>query len=232
MIWIIIFLVIIMVSLFLAARSMQGFQEEPKEELAYGLFLIRNIRSLDESVIRKLHSFSKSLNAHFSLERLFKGSETVLVMYAPKSVAENFPELDLFELENYLSAENVNESTAWVIQPKNNPKKELITKNGFLKMLDLTPDQKFFWQIVLNSENTEDFQVTLRAVVLEKDAHKRIELAKKIDKEISDSTGLIKQVREQSSSSIFEDYEKRKIFPRQAQKFMLNPLEILKLLAN
>ncbi len=241
MIWVLFFILIIIASAVLAYRSMIDFQELPATSLAYGLFLIRHKRNFNLSTLEKLSSFALNSEAIISLERLFKGQESVLVLYGPSNIASSFPELELLELEDYLDPKqgssldqqdpnkvNINQALAWVIAPKNNPKKALKVEPQFLRLLELDPAQRFFWQIVLFPQDS-NFQVTIRAMVTEKDPGKRVEIAKKVSTQITEDTGLIRQPKQESSGKIYQAIQKRTLVPKEVSQFILSGEEILSL---
>src|SRR5690348_3290960 len=114
MIWLVVFGVIIIISIFLALRSMKDYQDIPMDNLKYSLYLIRNRAAFNEEVLSQFHQKIASLDSHFSFERLFKGAEEALVMFAPNSVMNNFSELQPLEIEDYLPDKNV--TTSWVIK--------------------------------------------------------------------------------------------------------------------
>ena len=157
MIWVVLFFVIVIISAFLAFRSMKDFQDIPVASSFYGFFLIKNPHNFNIGTIKKLHNLSLNLDSIFSVERLFKGKETVLSLYMPRDFIQNFPELSFLEIEDYLDDTtstsdnrkvNVNQSLTWQIQPKNNQKKDLLVGEVFFRSLVLKDDQKVFWQIV------------------------------------------------------------------------------------
>lgn len=232
MIYILLFIIIIAISAFLAFRSMKSFQEIPSATHKYSLFLLKNPKAFSLDTLTKLYAHSLSSKLIFSIEVLLKGNQAALALYAPASTASLLPELQPIEIEDYLGVEHLNQIYSWAIQPKNNPKKVLTVSPDFLKMTELEENQKFFWQIVLTSvkADTPNFQATIRAMVEEGDPIKRVELAKKIDKEIESCTGLVKNPKQDSVSSIFSAFIKRTLTPKQSIPFVLKPQEVLDLI--
>lgn len=250
LIWIIAVIVVAAIAFLLALRSMKDFKETPVTNVPHTLYYLKNSSKLDPNIISKIHQYLLQKNTICSFEKLIKGKEIVLVLYAPTEIKTNLPELELLELEDYLSpinAENgsqvninrvsVNQTLGWAISAKNNPKKKLEAKPDFLKLLDLNDDQRFFWQIVCHPLKTHDknaaedsklgqFQVTIRSLVVDTDPVKRVELAKKMDQEILESTGFIKEARQQTTQQIFEDFQKRTFVPKEVSRFTLCSDEI------
>ncbi len=239
LIWLGLFFLILVISFLLATRSMKNFQEIPLKHLEYSLYLIQSSEYLNPDIIKRIHNLALMLESVISFEKLSKGQQTVTAIYAPRQFEREFPELNLLELEDYISIEPdptgrkiVKDTTLpWVIAPKNS-KKEVASEGSFFEQITLSDMQHFFWQIVVSPiKQSNDFQVTIRAMVSEKDPATRVELAKKIDSLINHTTGLIKESRQQSSGIIFDSFAKRTIIPKEVMKFELNAKEILKLLS-
>lgn len=102
MIYVSLFFIIIGVSAYFAYLSMKDFYELP-EGRVYGLFLLRNPNALNLGNLNKL----QSLGIILSIERLYRGSKSALVLYAPKETIAKFPDLKPLELEDYSRAYNI-----------------------------------------------------------------------------------------------------------------------------
>jgi hypothetical protein len=226
-IWIILIAIIAVVSFILALKSMKDFQEIPADELGYSLFLIRNRSGINaELLTRILHQIS-DLKSHISFERLFKGGEEALVMYAPVDFIKDYPELDSLEIENYLP--NKDFVTSWVIKPKKEA--EVNISQMLFEGLNLEEMQQFFFQIVAGRSVPGQFQTTIRSMVVEKDPVKRINLAKTIEENLKQNSGLTKSDINKPSGVVYEDFSKRSIIPKEVEKFSLGPNKILELLS-
>ena len=241
MIYVILFIAVLVISFFLAYRSMSSFQQYPSKLQSYSLYLIKNIKELNFDTLEKLHNLSLSSQHQFSLEVLFKGNQAALALYAPATFAQA-TQLQLLEIEDYLESNSlnlpankttVNEIYGWVIAPKNNPKKILNVSQDFLRMIDLEASQKFFWQMVLlavKNGQSKQYQATIRVMVAESDPIKRVELAKAMDREIEQHTGLVKNPKASSASFVFEAYSKRTLVPKEVSPFILQIEEVFNLL--
>ena len=237
MIWIIIILGIIVVSFFLALRSMKNYQEVPTTKFPYGVFLIRNESLvLENETLNELYKFCLESNAIIALERLWKGSQKAMVLFAPQNIGQFMPDLELLEIEDYVEKEakghqkkaSVDEVIVWSYDPKN--ENDLSIPETFLKDLNIEPEQNVFWQIVLNATKKENhFQLNSRVMVVESDVHKRIELAKKIDQYISGNLGLKKKESKDTISILFDNYKKRVLVPAEVEGFILSTQTIKKL---
>lgn len=242
MIWIILFIIVLAISVFLARRSMKDYQELPHLIAKYGVFLVKNPSALNLQFFSELHSLGKIDHLIVSFERLSKGEDDALVLYAPKFFPEKFPDLGLFELEDYLSGDEknigyqekqvgVDKSFSWVIDPKNNQKKPLSTVSNFLDQIKLAPNQRFFWQIVLSPQkDMNKFQVTIRVVVSDDDPLIRVELAKEIAQIIENATGFSKSIKNSSQLAVFKAFRERTLVPKEITPFVLESSEILALL--
>lgn len=224
--WIVLAGAVLLISAMLAYRSMRNYQEIPAA-LTYGLYLIRNSQALDSKLLEKIYSFALNLDSTFSFERLFKGKEHARAIYCPTSFVPNLPELNLLELEDYLlKKELVDESFGWVMH-KISPD----TPISKLASIELEEDQNFFWQIVcFPVKIAGNYQVTIRAVVVDKDSHRRMDLAKNLIKKIEKECSLISKDREQTTSKILADFKNRSLIPKEVSRFILSSDEILTIL--
>ncbi|MBI2596472.1 hypothetical protein HYW46_07125 [Candidatus Daviesbacteria bacterium] len=198
-------------------------QEKPLLNPSYGLFLIRNKSAFNLETIIKLHGWASGLKAYFSLEKLFKGSQSASVIFAPLSVVDFLPELQLLQLETYLPG--VENTYVWSIAPNKTPKKITVDET-FLQEISLTDEQQFFWQVVCFPQKGSSFNVTVRAMVKDNEQVKRIGLAKTIDRHILDCTGLIKQ-RDETNTELYNAFENRSLIKKEALNFLLTAREIL-----
>jgi len=253
--WLVGLTIVIALSFYLASRSMKDFKETPKKDINFTLFYVKNAFKLDSNIINKIHNLLLPSGAICSFEKLIKGQEAALIIYGPAQIKAQLPELELVELEDYLATPpkegesqipdpkkfELNKSFAWTLSSKNNDKKKLEVKSDFLKLLELNDDQKFCWQIVCHPVKTKkedsgsggadgNFQVTIRCMIVDPDPVKKVELAKRMDQEIFNSTGLNKEARQETTQQIFQDYGKRAFIPKEVSKFILNSEEIYNLI--
>lgn len=246
MIWIIIFFIIILISSVLAYRSMRDYEEFPEDLSLNSLFFVGNPAGLTEATLQKMHSLLEAGKHFFALEKLMKGKEKAIVLYGPKEVIQNFPELSLVELEDYLTGGgnlgfdqnesktvNVNQVLSWLVEPKNNLKKLLHVDKGLVNLV-LDDSQKVFIQVVLmplEKGGQKVFQSTLRVMVADNDPIKRVELAKKVNQSFQEATGLIKREDAFPESKRFESFKQRSLIPKEVAEFYLTDQEILSLVS-
>ena len=242
LLWLIVFIVVTLVSFFLAYRSMKDFKELPSKRHDYRLFLIRNTSVLTQDFFEKMYVFCQPSQMLVSFERLTKGSDVAYAVFAPQAFVNHFPELGLLEIEDYVVAPkkskkkdqivvsnkvSVDRSYAWSFKKKKN-NAALLMESGLFSQVRLDPDQYFFWQIVLipHKAPKNDFQVTIRGVVSEAVPAQRIELAKKIERDIAEKTGLTKHSTPKESAEIFTEYARRSGIPKEVFKFSLKAEQV------
>jgi len=236
MIWLIIILAIIVVSFFLAIRSMRTYKEIPTTKYPYGVFLIQNESLVfEDGILNKLYEFCSQSNAIVSLERLFNGPQKALVLFAPQNIGQYIPELALLEIEDYLAKNtsktiDKNNAVVWSIKPKDESK--LILKSEFMKNIQLEEKQNFFWQIIMTAAKEDfHFQVNIRAMIIDPEVQKRVELAKTINSYITEFSSLEKNPKSSDSITLlFDEYQKRVITPSEAEGFILSSQTIKQLL--
>ncbi len=234
MIWIALFFIIILISSVLAFRSMRDYEEFPESSSLNSVFFIGNTANFTVETLNKIHKFLLSEKQFFSLERLYRGKEKVLVIYGSRGLKDHLPELNLVELEDYIDGEgvSVNQSLTWLIEAKNNPKKTLHIGEG-LKNLEIGKEQKFFIQIVcmsLTNQSESIFQATLRIMVIENDPSTRIQLAKKVDQAFTQATGLHKHEDDFPEIKKFESFKQRSLIPKESAFFPISTREIFDIL--
>lgn len=214
---------------------MRDYEEFPESSSLNSVFFIGNTANFTVDTLNKIYKFLLSDKQFFSLERLHRGKEKVLVIYGPKSLKDHLPELNLVELEDYIDGEgvSVNQSLTWLIEAKNNPKKVLHVGEG-LKDLEIGPAQKFFIQIVcmpLSNPPESIFQATLRIMVIENDPSTRIQLSKKVDEAFALATGLHKHEDDFPEINKFESFKMRSLIPKESAYFPISAQEIFEILA-
>lgn len=232
--------VIALISVFLAYKSMRDFQEVPANSAQqYSLFLVRNTHSLTPGLLNSLHKLFSDVKMLFSFEKILKGKEQALVLYAPVMIAQHLKELELLEIEDYFKEKdetnghpqklkiNIDTATTWVIKPKSDIK---IPETLFSHM-ELEENQSFFFQIVgVPASKTGEFQVTLRCMAVDPVPAKKIELAKKMEHHLKEHTGLEKIESDKTMLENFESFRKRALVPKEVSKFELAGDQIAKLL--
>lgn len=223
---------------------MRDYEEFPDSASLNALFYIGNPGNLTAEILKKMHDFFLNQKQFFSIEKLIKGKEKARVIFGPRDMAKDFPELNLVEIEDYLADEggfssddydkkvNVNQALSWLIEPKNNPKKELHLSDE-LKHLSVEDNQKVFIQAVLMpvDKGNSVFQTTLRVMVTDPDPIKRVELAKKINQLISAATGLNKHEDAFPETKKYESFKQRSLVPKEVAEFPFTEEEILALMS-
>lgn len=219
--WIILFILVVAASLILAFQSLK--ESSPINPIYhpqnYGVFLIRQKPQLTEQFLQYLYNIC-SFGEVVSIEKLFKGSESALIMHVSKSTVSRLANLiDLLELEDFT---NIDQSQIAVYTGQNLVAPILEKDEQFWVQVLLkksSPEKTSraqSYQIALNKmiaknihiEGGSGFSVLTRAVVAVADAGKR---------EIKNAT-LVS----------FEDY-KRRVFNQEGQT--LTKTQILNLIS-
>lgn len=154
LLWIILFILIIIISLILAYQSMKDFQDKP-EKLGsqYAPFLIRNTTALTEDLLKQLHNEIFKKGQLISLERLFKGLRSALIIYGPKEILVRYSEpLKLIELEDYTGV-NIEHLSVWEVGVKELTSLKENLPNLFKELPQLLDQEQFWWQLVLRPKS-------------------------------------------------------------------------------
>lgn len=209
--WLLIFLIILVASVLLAYSSMKNFPGIPDSKNQYGVFLVRSPNSLNSEILQLLKENNK--NQTVSLERLFKGDRRALVIFGPRNTLNNFPELELLELEDYVNFSQ--EILAF----------EIGMKDGATFVASkLSDDEEIWYQIILGFSKENFFLVQTRMAVISQSPERRQSLSNDL---FSLNKTFSKLVLPQNQSQIHEGFKKRILLPIRAQKFYSSTKEIL-----
>ncbi|MDO8638027.1 MAG: hypothetical protein Q7R43_00500 [Candidatus Daviesbacteria bacterium] len=199
-IWFVLFFIVVIASFILALKSMGDYQERPLGMgLKYSLFLVQNPNMLTGDILKNIYDEALKSNTIISIEKLFKGEKTALVIFAPKELTDKFTgTLNLLELEDY-STREINNFKIWEIGVKNPVS---------IKLPALSAKEEFWWQIVLKpkieSRQCRDknifFQTIIRAVLISEDKTKeqetRNQLGNSILPQAHSSLDILKSYRQ------------------------------------
>lgn len=208
--WLLLLVIIVLIAFLMAYFSMSDFRIFAIPGKRYSLFLVRNIDAFNEAELLKLHTAVYKKKLLFSLERLFKGDKSALVIFGPRDVLIDFKDaLSLVELEDY--ALNVGENfTAWEMGIKSEEARPGVKFLGNVPLL--MPSEQFWWQIVLspNIEKQEQiFTTQVRAVFVYENNDRSSELTPKLQG-LSDGF-LVKVPKPFTKEQIVEFYRKRSL---------------------
>lgn len=222
--WIVLFVLVVAISFVLALASMRDFIEAPQKEKEYSVFLIRKIGGLN---VEFLNSISRDLSKSglmISLERLFKGKKSALVIFGPRQYLLSYQHsLNLLELEDYtnVSVQNV---AAWEIGIKKNGQWTMDDGQLFSNLPVLLESEQFWWQIILSVSKSKSFQGNLRAVLVSADQSRRRDLQHALQ---NLSPGLVKLPKAFSNTQLLDFYQKRSF--SKSQKLGIQDKDILSL---
>lgn len=208
----ILFLLIILISLMLAYLSMRDFEEGPEDfGPDNGIFLIRKPAPLTADLMDYLYKIIRVDNVIISLERLFKGGESALVIYGPRKPLEALTKaLDLLELEDYTNASG---PMIWQVGTKKLGEYHRITKTLFSDFPKLEAGEQVWYQLVLQPEKKKlsHFKAQIRTVVVSEYPKRRKQLAEALQKP---KNNLLKIPLPFSTPQMVEFYKKRSIVGR------------------
>lgn len=207
MVWIILFTIIIILSFFLAFRSMRTFEDIPPQ-IYYGLFLVRQPDEFNLDILKKICQLAKEKKWIISFEKLVKGEEQALIIYGPTALSSLFPDLGLLELEDYVRPEHI---SGWVAVPAHPQQSREVKGQIDLNLPNLDSEQQVFLQIVSVPQAGQEvkFDSSIRIVVVEKDPSLRVALAKKINQLFIQGAGLKRQSAGQSMQALYEAFKNR-----------------------
>lgn len=153
--WFILFFLVVAVSFLLAYQSMKDFPRTPsRKEEEYGLFLVRAPKFLDSMFLNNVHNDLLKEGKVLSVERLFKGSQSALVVFGPRNVLQRYPNLNLLELEDYTNVDPAN-IQVWETGLKNEAEfTKLPPTNIFVNLPEVEELGQFWWQVVLKPKTT------------------------------------------------------------------------------
>lgn len=204
--FLILFFSVILISLILAYLSMKNFEQSPKDfSLDNGLFLIRKPSALTADIFDTLHQMIEREGLIISVERLFKGRESAMVLYGPAKVFEALKStLDLLELEDY--SRKVSEASIW--QMGTRLKNRQLDGSLYLDLPKLENEEQVWWQIVLKAQKSSGFRAQIRVAVLISNEARRKEISEALQ---AQKGSLIKIPQPLSSMQMIDSYRKRSI---------------------
>lgn len=210
--WIILFLLVIAISFVLAYSSMRDYQEVPRNvSRDFGIYLVRATNNLTSEILESIHKQMVSEGLIVSIERLFKGNESALVLFGPKKVLQNFVTvLNLIELEDYAKAND--HQVAWEVGVKDPHHFQVSDINDFFQSFPLLSEkEQLWWQLTLQAKKTNPpaFYSQIRSVVVSEHPKRREEIAKALQN-LADGK-LTKVPKPFTSSQIVQFYQMRSV---------------------
>ncbi|MBI4038940.1 hypothetical protein HY384_03200 [Candidatus Daviesbacteria bacterium] len=215
--WLLLFLLIIAISFFLALGSMRDYPQNPDQSIDYSLFLIRQTNHFNQQNLELICQDASREKAIISLERLFKGGESASVVFGPKKILADYEEkLGLLELEDYVESLDQEKILASEVDMKNPTK---------INLPKLERNEQVWCQVVIGPE----FKTQIRICVYASDPIRR----KQIFQALLDlSSGqIIKLPVPYSSNQLLIFYQLRSLgMTKNRQKPKLNEAAILELI--
>lgn len=229
-IWIPIILAVGMVSFFLALRSMRDYEELPKGNINYSLYLVGQPQNFNPSTLEKIYQLSSNIKTQVSFEKLIRGEEKVLTLFLPEEIVSDLEELGLLPIEDYISPMSehgkfsLEQSYIWNME---STKKNFEIKEGLWDSINLTGTQFFAFQVVAYPEKN-NFQVTLRGLVSYPESAKRVELVKTIQAAFSKNSSLKASFK--NTSLLFGNFFRRTFVPKEVLKMHFSSDQLYNLL--
>ncbi len=219
---ILLFILVVAISFFLALYSMHDFEIKPNLKLEYGTFLIKNPKNLNPESLAPLFSELAKSNLLISFERLFKGHEGVLVVYGPKNILMKYQDqFNFLELEDYTRAD-LNNISIWEVEVRD--------KLNFRdKFPNLAEHEQIWFQIILriNKKDLRIFPTRVRVVLVSQEENRLKELTKEFQDNYKST--LPKIPKPYSKAQIFEFYKKRSFIKEGGRDINLKIEDILNL---
>lgn len=219
---ILLFILVVAISFFLALYSMHDFEIKPNLKLEYGTFLVKNPKNLNPNSLAPLFSEVTKSNLLISFERLFKGHEGALVVYGPKNILMKYQDqFNFLELEDYTKAD-LNNISIWEVEVRD--------VSGFRdKFPNLGEHEQIWFQIILspNKKDLRSFPARVRVVLVSKEENRLKELTKEFQNNYK--SALPKIPKPYSKDQIFEFYQKRSFIKEGGRDINLKMEDILNL---
>ncbi len=223
MIWLLVLVIIFLISFFLAWASLRDFHEFPKSSHDYASFWIQNPPALTPELIDKIHALSLEKEYIVSFEKIWRKDSEALVIYAPRALINQIPQLSPIEIEEYPAKININQTQTLELSPKSNQSLELNLPQHLSGFLKLVADEGFLWQVTArpHQDSQHSFQVTIRTGVAAKEPKRRVDMIKILTDKLSEYTSLTKHQKKKSSLAVYELYKKRGFKPKEVGKFLV-----------
>lgn len=216
--WVILFIFVILVSFLLAIRSMRDFHEIPQVlGTDYATFLIRKTVNVTSDFLNRLHSLMLKEGLLVSFERLFKGSESSLLIFAPRKIIQNFSEeLDLIEIENY-----TNISPAQISGFEMGTRGSRATLENFFKDFPkLKETEAVWWQLNLKADKESMFVTLPRVIIVSNTA---LEISKELQHL---AAGFLTKIPKPYTKEQILQFYKRRNFSQDSYTPSLTPSEV------
>lgn len=218
--WVVLFVLIVAISLVLAAQSMRDFSELPAKEAEYSLFLIRNTQNLTPQVLDAIRQELRESHSFISFERLFKGNKSALAVFGPRLLLLNHQtSLDLLELEDYSRTSYSENLSAWEMVVKKDANLE---ERIFSSLPQFSENDQFWFQVVIPSS----FRPQITCVFLSSEHDYKQTTLHNLQ---NISTSLHKLPKAYSNPQILEFYQNRG-YRKDNQSHALSSEKLLKLI--
>ncbi|RJP45826.1 MAG: hypothetical protein C4584_02750 [Armatimonadetes bacterium] len=216
LIWVVLFILVVLISFFLALKSMADYREQPANlTTTYSLFLIKKPEALTVELLEQVYRKLLSEGFILALERLFKGGKTALVVFGPVEHLLHYNTiLGLLELEDY-SRKSKAVTLAWEIGIKKSATTDKL-EQLFEKIPVLEQDEELWWQLILQPQKPGPEQSLFRAavrVVIQAADEKKARLLKQKIIDAIVAHGLVQLPQTYTDDQILNFYKDRAFHP-------------------
>lgn len=225
-------ILIIVIALFLAYRSMRDYRQLPQAGVEHGLYLVQNPGAVNPSLFRKIGQLMTSPEVLMSLEVVVKGSDKALVIYGPKQLVAQLPEANLLEIEDYQAGLAPEKTEILELNVRQKAGDYINTANLFAD-LGLSEDERFGWQMVIQPTDPPQpiWQATVRIFIWSATAQRQAEIRQQITARLTEQTKFEIQSSKLSLSQLLKVYAKRSLIPEELIKFPVNDQELTQIMA-
>ncbi len=216
------FILVILISFCLAFYSMRIFELKPNLKYEHATFLIRNPEQLNPQLLSSIFADLAKMNLMISLERLFRGNQSALVIYGPKNILLKYKEkLDLLELEEYANVD-INNIAVWEVGVKD-------IKQFKANLPELLEKEQVWVQLILKmgGKDLSLIPTQMRIAVFSENLTRLKELTENVQKSYENI--LPKIPKPYSKNQLLSFYKSRSFIKESGKNIKLNQEDVLNL---
>lgn len=186
---------------------MRDFLIKPDSKFEHGVFLVKNLANLNIQLLKSILRESSKANLLVSFERLFKDSESALVIFGPKTLLLKYAmELNLLELEDYANLD-LNFASVFESTIKS-------TKDLRVNLPKLATDERIWIQLIIRGGEVQ-IPYQMRIVIYSAEGN----LAEEFQKNYKST--LPKIPKPYSKNQLFEFYKIRSFIKEGSHKLKI-----------
>lgn len=215
------FVLVILISLILAFRSMRDYADMPVySSTPYSLYLVKNEAGINTDFLESIDQIINQKRLIISFERLYKGTKKALVVYGPVVILKQFADsLGLMELEDYSLKYNKDSIhpgiLAWEISSRDYHKADKQILNLAKIPVTLNEWEEIWVQFVVQPKCEKNglqplSKALIRITVITQDANRATEIKSEIDNLVK-TTNLVTVPQVYSTISMIKFYQSRSL---------------------